>query len=118
MPIGFSSLTESELSMLYHGLCELVSARTGRKYFHNGDRGHPDYIAGAKGMDDLLRKTGADSPNDNPLYRLGSDLFRECIRRTPRFFEDRMDQYPTDIYSSWENFCEAARRAHDAGADR
>lgn len=118
MPTDLSSISDLELSILYHGLCELVSAPSGKTYFHNADRSHLFYIAGAKGKENAFKETGGDSPEENPLFRIGDRLLRECIHRSPNFLEIWLDRFPTAVFSSWENFCEAAIGAHKADADK
>lgn len=91
-----SNPTSVEKALIFSALVYAIKTNSGIG-FHNGDQGHPAYMAGANNDDS---ETWGDSPDKNLMFKLLASFDREL--------------HNPDL-STWEKFCtyavEARRRA-------
>ena len=109
----FKCFNGDELLYLYRALSAFIDAGNGIG-FHNCDRGHPDYVAGAAGLEKSF--ADADDATNNALFKLGHELHDECIRRSPEIFSDNTPPEFIPPFSDWKSFCQAAVEAHQKHA--
>ena len=91
----FENFDYDRLELIYLGLKALIESGTGY-CFHNADMGHPVYLLGSKGKID---QSWGDSPEENLLFQMLSELSVELNRRTVDYiwFYD---------FSDWQKFCQ------------
>ena len=112
----FKQLDDYELVVLYTMAAKFAESSDARNFLHNAAPEHPVYRHGAEGRAPEELKY-ADNKRDNEVFRLGHELHNECLRRSPRFFEDDAEATFTEskvrrCFENWQEFCRVVVRQH------
>lgn len=91
-----SNPTNLEKALIFSALVHAINTNSGIG-FHNGDQGHPAYMAGASNEDS---KTWGDTPEKNLMFK----LLASC--------DPELHELGPDL-STWEKFCTYAVEAHN-----
>lgn len=97
----FETFERGDQELIYEALKKLIEHGGGRG-FHNRDRGHLAYRAGAEGRTDSA--TWGDGPDQNRLYKMLSELSYRL--------SDVDDGVKRDDLTGWQNFCRFAVQCH------